>query len=165
MTRTVMTTRLLLLLSALLVVAGSAGCHRPKHYETDVEITRISPVRRDETGKVLTLDVEITYFDCPGTQIEVIRGDADFAACVMKQKVGDKAHVALDHVWTVEDQYSWIVRSIANCPRIPDPSDEASYSMVRECSDWLVNGQRVGFQCNYLPEQKLLAKCPWFRRR
>jgi hypothetical protein len=143
----------------------ACGCHRPKHYDANVEVTRIAPVRKDEMGRALTLDLEVSYFECPGTQIEVLRGDAAFAACVGKYKVGEKLPVGIDHEWSSEGYYRWSVRRIGDCPRVPDPNDEASYAMVRECDDWLVNGQRVGFQCRYIPEQKLVDKCPWFRRR
>ncbi len=143
----------------------SSGCHRPKHYETNVEVTRVTAVRKDEQGKILTLDLEVTYAECPGTQMEVMRGDATFAACVSKYKVGDKVKVGLDHVWDPEGHYEWQVRKVGECDRVIDPADEASYGVVRECSDWDVNGTRVGFQCTYIPEKALLQKCPWFRRR
>jgi len=147
------------------VVATVAACHRPKRYDTNVEVTRISVVRKDQTGKPLTLDFEVSYSECPGTQIEVIRGDAEFAACASKYKVGDKVGVAIDHEWADEGHYKWTIRKIGDCARATDPDDEASYAMVRECDDWSVNGTRVGFQCKYIPEKKLIDKCPWFRRR
>jgi len=155
----------LLVSSIVLMLLLIAGCHRPKHYEANVEVTRISTVRKDEAGKPLTLDFEVSYVECPGTQIEVLRGDAAFAACVGKYKVGEKVKVGIDHVWADEGVYKWIVRKIGDCNRIPDPNDEASYAMVRECDDWSVNGTRVGFQCKYSPEKNLVDKCPWFRRR
>ncbi len=152
------------------VVLASAliamGCHRPKHYEANVEVTRLASVRKDpSSGKPQTVDLEVSYVDCPGAQSEVIRGGADFAACVGKYKVGDKVHVAIDHEWDPEGHYTWTVRKIGDCERIPDPNDEASYAVVRECDDQLVNGVRVGFVCRYIPEKKLIDKCPWFRRR
>ena len=78
---------------------------------------------------------------------------------------GDKVTVAIDHEWVPEGHYRWTVRRVGDCERVRDPSDEASYAMVRECDDLVVNGTRVGFQCKYLPEKKLVEKCPWFRRR
>jgi hypothetical protein len=146
------------------VVLGVVGCHRSKSYQASVEVTRSSVVRKDEKGVPLTLDFEFSFADCPGTQIEVIRGDATFAACVGKYKVGQRVPLAIDHVWASEGYYRWIVRRVGDCDRTPDPNDEASYALVRECDDWLVNGQRVGFQCRYVPEKKLIDKCPWFRR-
>jgi len=149
------------LMSAAVLVAA---CHRSKHYDATVEVTRSTPVRKDDTGKTLTLDLEYSFFECPGTQNEVIRGDVAFAACVGKYKVGEKIPVKIDHEWADEGHYTWVVRRIGDCPREPDPNDEASFGLVRECEDWTVNGTRVGFQCTYAPEKKLLEKCPWFGR-
>lgn len=148
----------------VLVCVLLVGCHKTKRYESSVEVTRVAPVRKDQNGKALTLDFEFSFVDCPGTQIEVIRGDAAFAECVQKYKVGERVKLAIDHLWVDEGHYDWVVRRVGDCERIPDPNDEASYAMVRECDDWLVNGQRVGFQCRYIPEKKLVDKCPWFRR-
>lgn len=142
-----------------------ASCHRPKHYDASVEVTRVSVLRKDEQGKPQTMDFEFSYVDCPGTQIEVIRGDKDFAACVSKFKVGEKVPVSIRHAWDDEGFYTYVVDKVGDCPRTPDPADEASFALVRECDDWLVNGARVGFQCRYIPEKKLIAQCPWFKRR
>jgi hypothetical protein len=147
-----------------LVLAFGTACRRSKHYETNVEVTRIAAVRKDASDKPVTLDFEIAYSDCPGTEVEVIRGDADFAECVSKFKVGDNVKVGIDHEWA-GGHYKWTVRTVGDCSRIPDRGDEASYAMVRECDDWNVNGTRVGFQCKHIPEKKLVDKCPWFQRR
>jgi hypothetical protein len=152
------------------LVAASAvpllGCHKSKQYETNVEITRMSAVRKDEQGNVMTSDVEFSYVECPGTQIEVIRGGKEFSSCVLgKLKVGDKVKVKLEHHWDAEGFYDYDVYEVLGCARPPDPNDEASYKMVRECSDWNVNGARVGFQCNYQNKKDLNKKCPWFLKR
>jgi hypothetical protein len=141
-----------------------AGCHRSKLYDANVQVTRISPVRSDETGAVLTMDVEISYDECPGTQTEVLRGGKEFAACMQKVKVGDKAKVKLEHHWDPEGHYVFEVYEVQGCARPPDPNDEAGYKLVRECSDWNVNGSRVGFQCNYTGKKELSKTCPWFKR-
>ena len=73
-----------------------AACHRTTHHETEVEVTRVSAVRKDETGKPVTLDFEFSFAECPGSQIEVIRGDAEFSACASKYKVGERVKVAID---------------------------------------------------------------------
>ncbi len=148
-----------------LVVSLVAACHRTKHYETNVEVTRIATLRQDEAGKPVTLDVEVSYVDCPGTEMEVIRGGPDFAACVEKYKVGDNITLSIDHERAEGGHYKWTVRRVGDCIRVPDPADEAPYAIVRECDDWTVNGTRAGFQCRYIPEPKLVDKCPWFRRR
>lgn len=147
------------------VLCASVGCHRSKSYEANVEVTRVAPIRKDEKGTVLTQDFEFSYVECPGTQIEVIRGGEKFAACTSKYKVGDKVKIAINHAWSDEGLYKWTVTKVGDCERVVDPADEASFAMVRECDDSSVNGQPVGFQCKYTPEKKLIDKCPWFRRR
>ncbi|MBX3262322.1 MAG: hypothetical protein KF782_21750 [Labilithrix sp.] len=153
------------LVATLVAGAAAGGCHRPKHYETTVEITRVSVVRKDESNKPLVLDVEVAYSECPGEQLEVVRGGLEFAPCAGKLKVGDKVKVGIDHEWTDEGHYKWTIRTLGECSRVPDPNDEASYALVRECEDLTVNGARVGFQCKYIPERGLVDKCPWFQRR
>jgi hypothetical protein len=148
----------------LLIAVVSIGCHRKTHHTANVEITRFAAVTKDETEKVTSGDVEISYVECPGTQIEVIRGNADFVSCMAKRKVGDKVKVEIDHEWTSAGVYKWTVRKVDDCTRVVDPNDEASYAMIRECDDWTVNGAKVGFECKYKPEKHLIAKCPWFRR-
>jgi hypothetical protein len=160
MTRTARVVFVIALASVL-----TTGCHRPKKFEADVEITRMSVVRRDDQGKPQTLDLEISYFACPGTQIEVMRGGPEFAACVLKHKVGDKVHVGIEHVWDPRGYYRNNVVKVGECTHAYDPDDEASFLMVRECEDWTVNGAKVGFKCNYTPEKTLLKQCPWFARR
>jgi hypothetical protein len=148
------------------VALAASGCHRSKTYEANVEVTRISPVRKDEQGTALTMDVEVSYVECPGTQIEVIRGGREFAKCIAeKVKVGEKVKVKLEHHYEPEGHYDYDVFEVQGCPRPPDPHDEASYKMVRECADWNVNGVRVGFQCKYQNKTELNRQCPWFRRR
>lgn len=154
------------LVVALVVVAvlPVAGCHPSKKYEATVEITRVNVVRKDETGQPLTSDLEFSFIDCPGEQTEVIRGGKDFSACIGKLKVGDKAKVKVEQHWDPEGFYDYDVREVEGCPRPPDPNDEASYKIVRECNDWNVNGAKVGFQCNYVGKKDLAKKCPWFER-
>ncbi len=158
--------QILSLLLGIAVVSGASGCHRPKTYDARVEVTRVSPVRKDEQGTVLTTDVEVSYVECPGTQIEVIRGGREFSKCIAeKVKVGDKVSIKLEHHFDPEGFYDYDVFEIQGCPRPPDPHDEASYKMVRECADWNVNGVRVGFQCKYQNKSELNRQCPWFRKR
>ena len=111
----------------------ASGCHRSKSYEANVEVTRVSPLRKDEKGTVLTQDFEFSYVECPGTQVEVVRGDAKFAACTGKYKVGDKVKVSIDHKWSDEGAYKWNVTKIGDCERIQDPNDDASYALVSDC--------------------------------
>jgi hypothetical protein len=148
------------LLSVFLLVA----CHTRKQYEATVEMTRMSVVRKDDVGVALTTDFEFSYFECPGTQVEVIRGGKEFSACVQKFKVGDKVKVKLEHYFDSEGVYDYDVFDVEGCPRPADPNDEASFKMVRECFDWNVNGARVGFQCSYENKRELTNKCPWFKK-
>jgi hypothetical protein len=153
----------LLVIFVVLVGLSLVACHKPKNYEANVEVTRIHVVRKDETGKPLTTDLEFSFYDCPGTQIEVIRGGKEFSECVAsKIKVGEKINIKLLHHWSDEGFYDYGVYEAGGCKRPPDPNDEASYKLVRECNDWKVNGATVGFQCNYTNKKELNKKCPWF---
>jgi len=151
----------LTLIGALIL---ATGCHRSKAYNASVEVTRVSVVRRDDGGKPLTTDFEFSYAECPGTQIETVRGDAAFSACVARYSVGQKIPVSLEHHWTDEGHYVWTVHKLGDCDRTLDPADEASFTVLRECEDWRVNGAKVGFQCDLQAEKKLVQQCPWFRR-
>lgn len=155
--------RNVLVLSLVALALPLAGCHRAKTYEANVEVTRLEVVRKDETGSAITTDLEFSFVECPGTQIEVIRGGKEFSDCVQKLKVGDKVKVKLEHKWDPEGHYDYDVFQVNDCKRPPDPNDEASYKMVRDCRDWNVNGTRVGFQCNYADKKELNKKCPWFK--
>jgi hypothetical protein len=57
------------------------------------------------------------------------------------------------------------VLKLGDCPRVPDPNDEASFEIVQVCNDIFVNGVKVGFHCDRKPSAELLQKCPWFRPR
>lgn len=140
------------------------GCHRTKTYEANVQVTRVHATRKDEAGNPLTTDLEFTFVECPGTQVEVVRGGKEFSDCVKKLNAGDKVKVKLVHKWDAEGFYDHDVVQVNECKRPPDPNDEASYKMVRDCSDWNVNGARVGFQCNYADKKDLNKKCPWFSK-
>jgi hypothetical protein len=142
------------------------GCHRSKKYEATVEITRMTALRKDEAGNPITTDLELTYAECPGTQVEVIRGGKEFSSCIaQKAKQGDMVKVKLEHYWAPEGHYDFDVYEVQGCSRPADRNDEASYKVVRECADWNVNGARVGFQCNYTNKKELNKKCPWFVKR
>jgi hypothetical protein len=147
---------------AFVAFGALAGCHKAKKYDANVEVTRISVVRKDENGRALTTDFEFSYFECPGAQSETIRGGEEFSACVSKIAVGSKVPIKLEHHWDPEGRMVWDVFQVADCKRPPDPNDEASYAMVRECADWKVNGATVGFECQIIPKKDLIQKCPWF---
>lgn len=143
---------------------AASGCHKSRAYETEVEITSLRVVRKDEAGKPLTSDLELSYVSCPGTQMETIRGDASFSTCLARYSVGNKVKVKLEHHWSDNGNYVWTVHKIGECDRVVDPNDEASSAFIRECDDFNVNGAKVGFRCDLKAEKALTDKCPWFRR-
>jgi hypothetical protein len=69
------------------------------------------------------------------------------------------------HRWDDEGHWTFEVHEAAGCKRPPDPNDEASFKMIRDCGDWVVNGAPVGFQCDYSDQKRLVQKCPWFKKR
>lgn len=158
-------TKKLLVTALVLTALPLVACHKQKTYETTVEVTRVSVPRRDEKGAALSTDFEFSYVECPGSQFEVIRGGKEFSDCVAKFKVGDKVKVKILHAWDPEGHYDSDVFEVQGCPRPPDKNDEASFKTIRDCSDWTVNGTRVGFQCNYTDKKELNKKCPWFLKR
>jgi len=142
------------------------GCTAsPKEFAPSVEITRKSVVRYDpQTRQAVTLDVEVSYADCPGTQLEVIRGGAEFAACMAKHQVGARVPLRLRWHWSKDGHYMWDPFEVGGCARPPDPNDEASFVLAQDCETVKVNGAPVGFHCNRVARPELVAKCPWFRR-
>jgi hypothetical protein len=134
-------------------------------YESDVELVRFDVVRRDAEGKPVSADVEISYESCPGYQHEVMRGPGEFAACMEKHQVGEKLSAKIRWYFGEKGYYEWEVHQLGDCKRPPDPEDEASFSIVRDCEDWKVHNASVGFRCKYIGKDKLNAACPWFRRR
>lgn len=153
--------RLVLALSLLTALACSK---KVRHFESKVKIERFDIVRKDEKGTPLDGDVEFQYPDCPGEQIEVIRGGAEFTACMSKYKVGAEVPVKIEQRYLPAGFWDWDVVEMGGCKRPPDPEDEASFDTVQECEDIVVNGVKEGFVCDRLPKKKLLEKCPWFAR-
>jgi hypothetical protein len=149
---------------SVLGLVSLSACHRSKSYEANVDVDRMSVVRRDEAGTPMVTDLELSYRDCPGDQLEVIRGGQEFSQCVSKYKIGDKLKIKVQHRWDKEGHYRWDVVDVGGCKRTIDPDDEASYAMIRECEDWSVNGAVVGFKCNVAPQKSLLKSCPWFAK-
>jgi hypothetical protein len=142
------------------------GCRaKPTWYESRVELVRYDVVRRDAEKKPVTADVEISYAACPGYQHEVMRGPAEFATCMQKYKIGESLPAKILWHFGAHGYYEWEVHELGDCKRPPDPEDEASFSIIRDCEDWKVHGASVGFRCKYLGKETLNAACPWFRRR
>jgi hypothetical protein len=151
--------------SMMMVSLAGAGCHRTKHYEGTVEVVRVAVVQRDDAGRAVSTDVDISYRECPGEQVELIRGGSEFSTCVAKLKVGDKVTVKVVHAWDPEGFYDHDVYELQGCKRPPDRHDEDSFKRIRQCSDRREHDAVVGFDCNYADRDDLAKKCPWFRRR
>lgn len=143
------------------------GCrHSPKEYESKVTINRIEVVMKNGDGKPAAMDVEINYADCPGDQIEIVRGGKDFAECILgKYKPEDRVQAKVYWYWDSRGFYKWEVRKLGECERIIDPEDEVSYEIVEECEDYIVYGNKVGFRCKRVATSELIQTCPWFRRK
>jgi hypothetical protein len=145
---------------------ASSGCsQKPRTFDTNVEIVRIRPINRDpDTNEVRTVDVEVSFADCPGEQRKMIRGDKAFAACIMKHQSKDKVPAKLWYGKVDDEHLGNKIVKLADCDRKPDPKDEASFEVIQDCEDILVNGVSVGVHCDRKPSKELLAKCPWFKK-
>src|SRR5258708_24656539 len=102
-------------------IAPLAGCReRVRTYQTQVALTKMQVVHRDDQGKPRTLDVEIDYTDCPGEQLETLQGDEAFAKCMGRYKLGE--HLAATVVWGPTDlgHYDSEVVKIGECERRRD---------------------------------------------
>jgi hypothetical protein len=154
-----------------LILVAAACSDRPKTFDSNVEIIRIRPISRDpKTNQILTIDVELSYVDCPGEQRRMIRGDKAFAECLYSatgddphHKVGDKVPAKILFHPKPEGGYANDVVKLANCDRKIDPKDEASYEVVQDCEPLIVNGVEVGVHCDRTRNKELLKKCPWFK--
>jgi len=143
------------------------GCRESeKLFNTQVEITRMDFVNFNEKNEPITVDIEISYHECPGNQFEVIRGDAEFAKCIINtgKKIGDKFLVDIQWKWNPMGYYRWFIVKLDSCERKVDPLDEVSFDLVEECEDYKVYGNVVGFTCRRIPSGNLIKVCPWFRR-
>lgn len=140
-------------------------CKEEKIYTTTVEINRIEVVRFDEQKNPQVIDVEISYPNCPGNQIEIFRSNQEFANCVLSNyKKKDRVNAEIHWYWNTLGHYQWDVTKLGDCIRWKDPADEFSYEMVEECEDFIVYGAKVGFVCRRIPTKELLKVCPWFKR-
>lgn len=148
---------------ALLACACSK---KPKWYEANVRLTRVQTIRFDASGKATDVDVEVQYVDCPGgQQLEIIRGDAAFAACMKGHSAGETVKAKIQQHWDARGFWDWDIHELGGCKRAPDPDDINSFDTVQECEPIIANGVNEGFRCNRIPQRELLKKCPWFGRR
>jgi hypothetical protein len=141
-------------------------CKENKDFLSNVEIVRMEKVQTEKDGKLNIADVEISYFECPGTQYEIIRGGKEFSECIFSNyKIGDKVKVDINWKWDSFGYYKWQVKKVGLCERIFDPLDEASYDLIEECEDYKIYDAKVGFTCRRIPTSNLIQKCPWFRKK
>lgn len=156
------------MVAAVGLVAPSAACNKEQleTYTTRADLERIQVIRTAPDGKTpILIDVEFSYEDCPGEQRKMIRGGKDFAACVQKYKRGEKVPIVEIWGYEAEGRKESKVTQVGDCPRPPDPEDEASFEVVQVCEGIKVHGVRVGFRCDYTPGPELLDVCPWFRNK
>jgi hypothetical protein len=152
-------------LTSLVMLATLPACNKTRHYDATVKLNRVAAIRTTDDGKPLDVDVELDWFQCPGTQIEIIRGSAEFAECMKKYKVGDEVKVAIDyHYESRKGAWDWDIVEMGGCKRPADDDDLSSFDTVQECEPIIANGVNEGFTCNRIPQKALLAKCPWFAR-
>jgi hypothetical protein len=150
---------------AVLLLAVLPGCKgKARWYDSKVKINRVAPIRFAADGKPLDTDIEFNWSDCPGEQVEIIRGDAKFAECMKQYKPGDEVKVKVEYHWDKRGFYDWDVHEVGGCKRPPDDDDLSSFDTVQECEPIVVNGVEEGFKCNRIPQKALLKKCPWFAR-
>jgi hypothetical protein len=148
-----------------LLIFFFALCKGDKLYKTKVEINRIEIVQYNEKNQPQVVDVEISYVDCPGSQIEILRGNRELAECVLENyKKTDQVEAEIHWYWNQLGYYQWDVTQLGACKRWKDTLDETSYEMIEECEDFIVYGVKVGFVCKRIPTKNLLKACPWFRR-
>jgi hypothetical protein len=151
--------------AVLLLLVATPACNKARFYDSRVKINRISPIRIADDGKPLDVDVEFDWYQCPGTQIEIIRGTAAFGECMKQYRAGDDVKVRLEYHWESRKAvWDWDVNEMGGCLRPPDDDDLSSFDTVQECEPIVANGVQEGFTCNRIPQRALLAKCPWFAR-
>ena len=154
--------------TSLGLLLASSACKNEtlETYTTRADLERLQVIRTAPDGKTpILIDVEFSYEDCPGEQRKMIRGGKEFAACVQKYKPGEKVPIVEIWGYQVEGGKNSKVTQVGDCPRPPDPEDEASFEVVQVCDDIKVHGVRVGFRCDYTPGPELLDVCPWFRTK
>jgi hypothetical protein len=161
-----LSTSLALAFASATLLATAPGCsNKTRFYDSRVKLNRVTPIRFAADGKPLDADVEFDWFQCPGTQIEIIRGSASFAECMKQYKPGDDVKVRVEYHWeSRKGVWDWDIHEMGGCLRPPDDDDLSSFDTVQECEPIIANGVEEGFKCNRIPEKALLAKCPWFAR-
>ncbi len=151
-------------IAVLASVALVAGCRAERRYESVCQITAITPVELDAAGETSLVDVQIEWDPCPGDQVQVIRGGADFAKCMARWSSGDLVPAKVLHFWDTRGYWTSEVYELAGCARPFQVDGVGDYTKSRECRDKASHGRADGFDCSLLPEARLAALCPWMKR-
>lgn len=146
---------------------ASAACHPSERFEAVGQLLRSDVIEVDEKDnkRATMLEVEIEWDSCPGDQFQVIRGGADFAACVkQRHENGDYVTLIVVRFWDTRGFYRWEVVKVGECDRPMQVDAEGSYEKSQECEDIIHHGVKVGFTCSRKPFAKLVSVCPWMAR-
>lgn len=147
--------------AALLLLAG---CASERRYESACQIVSKYVVEQDDKGEPTQVDVEMEWDPCPGDQVQMVRGGADFAKCMAKWNPGDYVPVKVVHFFDSRGYWDWDLYEIGGCARPIESGSYGSYAKSRECSDAKTHGHPYGFDCALLPEKRLGGICPWMKR-
>jgi hypothetical protein len=154
--------------TVLVLIVGSlclAGCDKPRHFTTTMEIVKAEPFK-DDKGATSVIGLELRYAECPGDARRILRGDKKFAACAGALKSGDKLKAEFVSTWQPEKgTYRSDVVKLGDCDFKQDPKEEANYEMVNTCTDVVTTGAVVGTHCDRTRSKELVEKCPWLKRK
>jgi hypothetical protein len=150
--------------AALLALSAIACGERLERFESVCQIVRQDEVEVDDRGEAESVDVEFVWDSCPGDQFQVVRGGKDFAACMKKYEVGERAPVFVKHWWDERGYFAWDVYMIGDCVRYIEENSAGSYEKVQECSDDDMYGKITGFWCRRRSFENMAAVCPWLAR-
>ena len=148
----------------MISAAALASCHPSETFESVCQLIRAEAVEVDGQGRPLLYEIELEWDPCPGEQFQVVRGGAEFAACMKDHEVGELLPVEVEHFWTARGYYRWEVTKVGGCDRPMDLDAEGSYEKSQECHDVVQHGQKVGFMCSRKPFARLVNVCPWMAR-
>jgi hypothetical protein len=151
-------------LSAGMLALSLSSCHRTEKFESVCQIVRSEVVEVDEAGKPRLVDYEMEWDPCPGDQAQMVRGGAEFAACMAKYKPGDSVPVRVKHWWDTRGFYTWDVFEVGGCKREIEEPSEGSFEKSQECKDEKSYGNVNGFTCSRRPFARLVKVCPWLSR-
>lgn len=153
-----------------IVVAGTVsvlatGCKsKDEQFESVCQIVHHEIVEANEKGTPTLVDYELEWDPCPGDQFQMVRGGAEFAACMSKYAEGDYVPVRVLHQWDSRGFYTWDLFQVGDCKRAIEENNEGSYEKSQECTDDKSYGLVNGFRCSRRPFADLVKVCPWMAR-